>query len=155
MVDAKGVELQAGDLAHVKRGSEWVRVWVRAVRVSPYGKKRPEVLVDNGERWDVNGAGTATLTLWEDDSNKLTKFARAIPSVPLAPAHTGMRVSAIGVLERVRPRAFAEHVIEGMQRMAESFYAGDLARVDAYLQALDLDQKRPKANAPAPEVSGG
>ena len=67
--------------------------------------------------------------------------------VPLAPTHTGMRVSAVGVLERVRPRAFAEYVIDALQRMASSVYSGDLATVDACLQALDLDQDRPKAEA--------
>ena len=71
-------------------------------------------------------------------------------SVPLAPTHTGMRVSAVGVLERVRPRAFAEYVIDSLQRMASSVYSGDLATVDAYLQALDLDQDRPKAEAVKP-----
>ena len=77
----------------------------------------------------------------------------ADPKVPLAPPHTGMRVSAVGVLERVRPRAFADYVIDGLQRLAAAFYSGDLATVDAYLQALDLDQERPKAIVP--EVSGG
>lgn len=76
----------------------------------------------------------------------------------LAPKHTGMKVSAHGLLGRIRDgRYFKElnfgcgEMLRHMEEMATRFYTGDVKVVDEFLQLYDLDEKRPaSAEEPRP-----
>ena len=69
----------------------------------------------------------------------------------LAPKHTGMRISADGVLGRIRDGNHYEELnfvcgtlLDHLQQMSRRFYAGDVKAVDEFLQLYDLDQHRPE-----------
>lgn len=80
------------------------------------------------------------------------------PDVPLAPKHTGFKVSADGLLSRIRDgkslrrgdknakgtRFMVGEMLRHLEKMATRFYAGDLQVVDEFLQLYDLDQNRPQ-----------
>lgn len=68
----------------------------------------------------------------------------------LAKKHTGMRISANGVLGRIRDGRYYKELNFGcgemlrhLEEMATRFYAGDLKAVDEFLQLYDLDDNRP------------
>ena len=68
----------------------------------------------------------------------------------LAEKHTGMRVSARGVLGRIaRGDYFREldfgcgEMLKHLEEMAARFYAGDVKAVDEFLQLYALDDERP------------
>lgn len=65
----------------------------------------------------------------------------------LADKHTGMRISASGVLLRVggRLKFGAQQMHEHLQEMASRYYAGDIRAVDEFLQLYCLDDNRPSA----------
>ncbi len=73
----------------------------------------------------------------------------------LTETHTGMRISAEGVLGRVRGQLKfgAQEMLKHLEAMAESFYSGNVKAVDQFLQTWDLDDKRPQP--PAQEGSDG
>lgn len=67
----------------------------------------------------------------------------------LSSTHDGMRISASGVLGRIRDgRYFKElnfgcgEMLRHLEEMAARFYAGDIKAVDEFLQLYDLDEKR-------------
>ena len=68
----------------------------------------------------------------------------------LAKKYDGMKVSAHGVLGRIRDGRYNKELNYGcgemlrhMEEMATRFYAGDVSVVDEFLQLYDLDEKRP------------
>ena len=77
------------------------------------------------------------------------------PVAPLAPKHQGMRISAAGILRRVKGdlKFGAITLLDHLEQMAELFYSGDLTAVDAFLQLYNLDENRPEQQAPTD--SGG
>lgn len=72
--------------------------------------------------------------------------ARPTGIVPLAKEHTGMRISAEGILLRVRGnlKFGALEMARHLRETARRFYAGDLSVVDEFLQLYCLDEARPK-----------
>jgi hypothetical protein len=68
----------------------------------------------------------------------------------LAEKHTGMRISAKGVLLRVSGdlSGSAKEMCGHLTEMAERFYAGEISVVDEFLQLYCLDEKRPTENEP-------
>lgn len=72
----------------------------------------------------------------------------------LAPKHTGMKISAHGVLGRIRDGRYYKELNFGcgemlrhLEEMAERFYSGDVTAVDEFLQLYDLAEHRPASNA--------
>ena len=68
----------------------------------------------------------------------------------LAEKHTGIKISAHGVLGRIRDdRAFDElrfgcgEMLRHLEEMATRFYSGDIKAVDEFLQLYCLDDERP------------
>ena len=126
-LDADGVPLAAGDCAHVKRGAAWVRVWVRCVKESPYGKKLPEALIDNGERWDADGAAkTWTYMEWLNEPKKIRRAAGPTAARDLAAEQRdALRqiATAIGTPANVDPLADLSGLVmmvRGVVEQAES-----------------------------------
>ena len=98
----------------------------------------------------------------------------ALPSVPLQPVvgplgpkHTGMRVSASGLLGRVARgdkldsgcRFMVAEMLKHLEQMASEYYAGKVTIVDEFLQLYALDDARPNPShhdgaASAPSVDG-
>jgi len=73
-----------------------------------------------------------------------------IPEHHLAPDHTGMKISAEGILGRIRDGRYFRELDYGcgvmlghLQNMAKRFYAGDIKAVDEFLQLYDLADDRP------------
>ncbi len=69
----------------------------------------------------------------------------------LAPKHTGMKISAHGVLGRIRDGRYYKELNFGcgemlrhLEEMAARFYSGDAKAVDEFLQLYDLDEQRPE-----------
>lgn len=84
-------------------------------------------------------------------SNEITE----VLVILLAQKHTGMKISAHGVLGRIRDGRYYKELNYGcgemlrhLEEMAERFYSGDLRAVDEFLQLYDLDQKRPVMTNP-------
>lgn len=100
--------------------------------------------------------GTEVRLTWPTQTQALAVLAAATgeqalpPAVPLADKHHGMRISAGGVLRRVKGdlKFGAITLLEHLEQMAELFYSGDLTAVDTFLQLYDLDEKRPQQQAP-------
>ncbi|WP_020408976.1 hypothetical protein [Hahella ganghwensis] len=67
-------------------------------------------------------------------------------AVPLASKHTGMRVSAPGILNRVggRLKPGAQEMLRHLQEVSERYYSGDLKAVDEFFQLYCLDDTRPE-----------
>jgi hypothetical protein len=65
---------------------------------------------------------------------------------PLAKNHTGMKISARGILMRVRGelKGSATELLDNLSEMSTRYYAGDIAVVDEFLQLYGLDYDRPK-----------
>lgn len=70
----------------------------------------------------------------------------------LADKHTGMKISAAGILGRIRDGRYYKELNFGcgemlrhLEEMANRFYAGDPKAVDEFLQLYDLDDNRPSA----------
>lgn len=68
----------------------------------------------------------------------------------LAPLHTGMKISASGVLGRIRDGRYYNgldfgcgEMLRHLEEMAARFYAGDIQAVDEFLQLYDLGEQRP------------
>jgi hypothetical protein len=68
----------------------------------------------------------------------------------LADKHTGARISAGGILGRIREGRYYKELNFGcgtllrhLEQMASRFYAGDVKAVDEFLQLYDLDDDRP------------
>ena len=68
----------------------------------------------------------------------------------LADKHHGMRVSASGILGRIRDgRYFREldfgcgELLRHLEEMSTRFYEGDIKAVDEFLQMYCLDKNRP------------
>ena len=69
----------------------------------------------------------------------------------LAEKHTGMRVSANGLLGRIadgrrvekHQRVFCGELLNNLEEMAGRYYSGDASVVDKFLQLWCLDDKRP------------
>ena len=78
-------------------------------------------------------------------------------SANLAEKHTGMRISALGYLQKLmgkrgrcittEDRFFAGEMSKHLKEMATRFYAGDVKAVDEFLQLYALDDKRPNVKA--------
>jgi hypothetical protein len=71
----------------------------------------------------------------------------------LAPKHTGMKISARGVLGRIRDGRYYNgldfgcgEMLRHLEEMASRFYSGDVKAVDEFLQLYALDDKRPDAS---------
>lgn len=69
----------------------------------------------------------------------------------LGATHEGMRISASGILGRIRDGRYWDGLNYGcgvmlghLEQMAARFYAGDPAAVDEFLQLYDLDEARPR-----------
>lgn len=75
-----------------------------------------------------------------------TSSVSAVPEGILTEKHNGMRISAEGVLGRVKGqlRFGAQEMLKHLEAMAESFYSGNVKAVDQFLQTWDLDDKRPQ-----------
>ena len=70
----------------------------------------------------------------------------------LSPKHTGSRISAHGVLGRIRDGRYYKELnyacgemLRHMEEMATRYYAGDVRVVDEFLQLYALDDARPEA----------
>lgn len=69
----------------------------------------------------------------------------------LGPKHMGCRISAPGILGRIRDgwkidqgqRYAAGEMLKHMQIFAEQYYAGDTKAMDEFLQLYCLDETRP------------
>lgn len=79
----------------------------------------------------------------------------------LAAKHTGTRISASGVLGRIRDGRYYKELNFGcgemlrhLEEMAGRFYSGDAKAVDEFLQLYDLDLKRP-CSPPNTKLPGG
>ena len=74
----------------------------------------------------------------------------------LGETHAGMKISAEGILGRIRDGRYNKGLnyscgvmLAHLDEMAARFYAGDAKAVDAFLQLYCLDDKRPQTpNAP-------
>lgn len=71
----------------------------------------------------------------------------------LAPDHTGMKISAEGILGRIRDGRYFRELDYGcgvmlghLQNMAKRFYAGDIKAADEFLQLYDLADDRPRGD---------
>ena len=70
---------------------------------------------------------------------------------PLGPKHTGMRVSASGLLGRIArgdrldsgSRFMVSEMLKHLEQMASEYYAGKVTIVDEFLQLYALDDARP------------
>jgi len=64
----------------------------------------------------------------------------------LAAKHSGMKISANGILKRVsrKTNPGAAEMLGHLNEMAERFYSGDIKVIDEFLQLYCLDDKRPK-----------
>ena len=84
-------------------------------------------------------------------------------SALLGKRHTGMRISACGVLGRIRDGRYFKGLdygcgvmLDHLEQMAARFYAGDPTAVDEFLQLYCLDDARPQQpNAPLSEIGDG
>lgn len=72
-------------------------------------------------------------------------------SALLGATHTGMKISASGILGRIATGRYhsglnygCEVMLGHLQQMADRFYAGDAQAVDEFLQLYCLDDKRPE-----------
>jgi len=70
----------------------------------------------------------------------------------LAAKHTSSRISAPGILARIRDGrdlrvmgCACGLMLEHLQEMAQRYYAGDIKAVDEFLQLYCLDDHRPNA----------
>ena len=79
----------------------------------------------------------------------------------LAPKHTGMKISAEGMLGRIRDGRYYDGLNYGcgvmlghLEEMARRFYSGDVKVVDEFLQLYDLDEHRPALNEWVDEDTG-
>lgn len=78
---------------------------------------------------------------------------------PLAAKHTGMRVSASGLLERLAngaeltswERYMLGELYRHLEHLAEQYYAGNVAIMDEFLQLYCLDADREAARQRAGE----
>lgn len=79
--------------------------------------------------------------------SKIPVFTHPPAKVPeiLAAKHRGIRISAEGVLGRVKGmlKPMSQEMLKQLQEMSESFYSGNVKAVDQFLQTWDLDAKRP------------
>ena len=81
----------------------------------------------------------------------------------LGATHTGMKISASGILGRIRDGRYYKELNYGcgvmlghLEEMAVRFYAGDPKAVDEFLQLYCLDDARPQQpNAPLSEIGDG
>ena len=71
----------------------------------------------------------------------------------LGPKHIGSRISAAGILGRIRDGLYYKELnfacgemLRHLNEMAVRFYSGDPTAVDEFLQLYDLDQLRPETN---------
>lgn len=76
----------------------------------------------------------------------------------LAPKHTGMRISADGILGRIRDGRYFRGLnygcgvlLDHLNQMAARFYAGDIRAVDEFLQLYCLDEHRPETSTDVQE----
>jgi len=70
----------------------------------------------------------------------------SVSSMPwLGAKHSGMKISASGVLNRVTgtSKFGAQEMLRHLNEMADRFYGGDMTVVDEFLQLYCLDDKRP------------
>lgn len=88
----------------------------------------------------------------------MTSCMKAVSPAPnasltglLSTTHTGTRISAKGILGRIRDGRYYEELGYGcgemlmhLEQMAERFYAGDPKAVDEFLQLYDLADARPE-----------
>ena len=77
----------------------------------------------------------------------------------LGATHTGMKISAYGILGRIRDGRYYKELNYGcgmmlvhLEEMAVRFYAGDPKAVDEFLQLYCLDDARPQQ--PNAELKG-
>lgn len=80
----------------------------------------------------------------------------------LAKKHEGMKISADGILGRIRDGRHHKQLnyacgvmLCHLEEMASRFYAGDLSAVDEFLQLYCLDDSRPECTCPAEEMPFG
>lgn len=71
--------------------------------------------------------------------------------IPLAKKHKGMKISASGILGRIKYvdpglRYGCGTMLTHLEQMAERFYHGDLKSVDEFLQLYGLDEHRPEGD---------
>lgn len=85
---------------------------------------------------------------------RIAKLEAKLESVNLlAPKHEGMRVSASGLLGRIAEgrkverghRYMIGEMLKHLRMVADSYYSGDVAMVDRFLQLYSLDEKRDAA----------
>lgn len=90
------------------------------------------------------------------DENRALRAKLAEPRpLPLAAKHAGTKISAEGVLGRIRDGRYfvgpgwgCGEMLRHLEEMAGRFYAGDIAAVDEFLQLYCLDHKRPEQEPP-------
>lgn len=106
---------------------------------------------------------------WRQMEQDEREYAKAQPSAldksatgypVLGPKHQGMRVSAEGVLGRIRDgrsivkghRFMAGELLRHLNELATRYYAGDALVVDEFLQFYCLDEKRPNTTPSTPDA---
>jgi hypothetical protein len=101
--------------------------------------------------WDIKAAWKAMLAAAPDDP----LCGYFIKRDYCAEKHTGTRISAHGILGRIRDgRYFKElnfgcgTLLRHLEQMASRFYAGDVKAVDEFLQLYDLDDERSNNGEP-------
>lgn len=84
-------------------------------------------------------------------NDETTKAGLSELSALLGATHSGMKISATGVLGRIRDGRYHDGLDYGcgvmlghLQQMADRFYAGDAKAVDEFLQLYCLDDARPQ-----------
>jgi len=79
----------------------------------------------------------------------------------LGASHTGMKISASGILGRIRDGRYYRELnygcgvlLQHLEQMASRFYTGDATAVDEFCQLYCLDDARPAALTAPDEVCG-
>ena len=74
----------------------------------------------------------------------------------LSALHTGMKISASGILGRIRDGRYYRELnygcgvlLQHLEQMASRFYAGEVSAVDEFLQLYCLDDARPETTSKA------
>jgi len=101
-----------------------------------------QMLVNHLEKGDPVDIGNFAMMIWNRGECCNADTGEAWIS---SENHKGMRISAEGVLGRVRGQLKfgAQEMLKHLEAMAEAFYSGNVRAVDQFLQTWDLDDKRP------------
>ncbi len=99
----------------------------------------------------VNKTINKNKILKEPETNR-TANNKGVPSIDLlGPKHTGMKVSANGLIGRIEKgimindamRYTLGEMLTNLRELSKEYYAGNINIVDKFLQFYDLDEDRP------------